>query len=293
VPQLALEGDPAVPLEDALVLDDAADVERLRAEHEQGTPIVVRASDAQGVVRALARPEVAAVVVPTVSSLGGDLATRVAAAVLESRLGAGSRRSLYLPGNVRQVVDHPGETIVLRRSDYLALGEAGVPEEQRVTWLADRGRRTIYTPDTFVSAPPPPIVRPHLESTFRHGRERGAAARRSRGASLSGATAVSVAPVAAATGGVVLIVVAGKARSVGLALVLAYGAALLASGAHAAARFRSPTVGLLQPLAVVATQATYLAGFLRGLSERPRPRRRPGRDRRPRPPPLRASDPSL
>jgi hypothetical protein len=64
VPQLVVEGDPAVPLDQALVLEDAEDVGRLRTEHELGTPIVVRAADAQSVVRALARPEVAAVVVP-------------------------------------------------------------------------------------------------------------------------------------------------------------------------------------------------------------------------------------
>ncbi len=64
VPEIALEGDPAVPLAEALVLDDVADGERLREAHEQGTPVVVRAADADGIVRALARPEVASVVVP-------------------------------------------------------------------------------------------------------------------------------------------------------------------------------------------------------------------------------------
>jgi hypothetical protein len=64
VPELAVEGDPAVPLEDALVLDDVSDVERLRAAHERGTPVVVRAASAAEVLAALARPEVAAVLVP-------------------------------------------------------------------------------------------------------------------------------------------------------------------------------------------------------------------------------------
>jgi hypothetical protein len=64
VPELALEGDPAVPAEEALVLDDVSDVARLREAHEQGTPVVVRADSAEEVVVALARPEVAAVLVP-------------------------------------------------------------------------------------------------------------------------------------------------------------------------------------------------------------------------------------
>ena len=64
VPQIAVEGDPAVPLDQALVLDDVADVARLRQAHEAGTPVVVRASTSEQVKAALARPEVASVVVP-------------------------------------------------------------------------------------------------------------------------------------------------------------------------------------------------------------------------------------
>ena len=59
-----MEGDPAVPLDEALVLDDVSDRDMLRAAHEQGKPVVVRAGDAAAVKAALARPEVASVVVP-------------------------------------------------------------------------------------------------------------------------------------------------------------------------------------------------------------------------------------
>ena len=51
-------------MDDALVLDDVSDDERLHAEYEKGTPIVVRARTAEEVRRALARPEVASVLVP-------------------------------------------------------------------------------------------------------------------------------------------------------------------------------------------------------------------------------------
>jgi hypothetical protein len=64
VPAIAVEGDPAVPLEEALVVDGVGDVERLREAHERGTPVVVRARTAEAIVEALARPEVAAVLVP-------------------------------------------------------------------------------------------------------------------------------------------------------------------------------------------------------------------------------------
>ena len=66
VPEIVVEGDPAVALEEPLVLDD--DRDRLRRAHEAGTPVVVRADTAQPVREALARPEVASVVVPVSAS---------------------------------------------------------------------------------------------------------------------------------------------------------------------------------------------------------------------------------
>jgi len=64
VPEIAIEGEEDLPPADPLVLDDVADVERLREAHEKGTPVVVRASNAEAVQAALERPEVACVLVP-------------------------------------------------------------------------------------------------------------------------------------------------------------------------------------------------------------------------------------
>ena len=65
VPEIAVEGDADVPIdEDTLVLDSVEDVDALRAAHEEGRPVVVFAGTAAEVLRALARPEVASVVVP-------------------------------------------------------------------------------------------------------------------------------------------------------------------------------------------------------------------------------------
>jgi hypothetical protein len=64
VPEVVVEGDPHVSLDEALVLEDVTDVERLREAHERGTPVVVRATSEEAVVRALERPEVACVLVP-------------------------------------------------------------------------------------------------------------------------------------------------------------------------------------------------------------------------------------
>ena len=71
VPELALEG--SLDVEGALVLDDVHDDAQLRDAHAQGTPVVVRASTPEAVKEALARPEVASVLVPTEQLLGIDL----------------------------------------------------------------------------------------------------------------------------------------------------------------------------------------------------------------------------
>ena len=62
VPEIAAEGE--LDVEGALVLDDVTDEERLREAHAAGTPVVVRAADAESVTAALGRPEVACVLVP-------------------------------------------------------------------------------------------------------------------------------------------------------------------------------------------------------------------------------------
>ena len=62
VPEIAVEGE--LELGDALVLDDVSDKAALRSAHEQGKAVVVRADSAETVKAALARPEVAAVLVP-------------------------------------------------------------------------------------------------------------------------------------------------------------------------------------------------------------------------------------
>jgi glycosyltransferase involved in cell wall biosynthesis len=210
-------------------------------------------------------PGVAAVVAPTVSPKETGFREQVASAVLESRLGGGSRRSRFLPGNVRVVADFPADGVVVRRSDYLDALDAHVPDGDLVSWLAARGRTAIYTPDTSISAAPPPVLVPHLWATIRQARSRGSTARATHGSSLSVATAFSVGPFVAALAAVVLVALGGTARTVGFVVLAAYGIGLVVTSALAALRFRSLAVGVLTPGAVVLTQCAYVAGFARGL----------------------------
>lgn len=64
VPEIAVEGDPAVPVEGALVVDGVEDVAALEEAHRAGRPVAVRCADEAAVRRALARPEVSCALVP-------------------------------------------------------------------------------------------------------------------------------------------------------------------------------------------------------------------------------------
>jgi hypothetical protein len=64
VPELAVEGDPAVPAQEALLVEGVGDLQLIAEAFEAGRPVVVRAASPEEVRAALARPEVAAVLVP-------------------------------------------------------------------------------------------------------------------------------------------------------------------------------------------------------------------------------------
>ncbi|HSC49395.1 MAG TPA: hypothetical protein VLD16_03950 [Gaiellaceae bacterium] len=62
VPEIAVDGE--LDVEGALMLDDVSDEAALKEAHDRGRPVVVRADSAEAVKSALARPEVASVLVP-------------------------------------------------------------------------------------------------------------------------------------------------------------------------------------------------------------------------------------
>ena len=70
VPEIALEGE--LELDEALVLDAPED-DALKLAHEQGRPVVVRASTPEEVKAALSRPEVAVALVRDRALLDLDL----------------------------------------------------------------------------------------------------------------------------------------------------------------------------------------------------------------------------
>jgi Trk K+ transport system NAD-binding subunit len=71
VPEIALEG--TIDLDQALVVDDASDLDRIHAAHVEGTPVVVRATTTDEVLEALSHGEVACALVRDPQLLEVDL----------------------------------------------------------------------------------------------------------------------------------------------------------------------------------------------------------------------------
>ncbi len=64
VPEIAVEGEDDIPLDDALVLDGVDEVGRLEEAHAKGVPVISVPQTPSRSRAALERPEVACVLVP-------------------------------------------------------------------------------------------------------------------------------------------------------------------------------------------------------------------------------------
>jgi glycosyltransferase involved in cell wall biosynthesis len=218
----------------------------------------------------LANPRIAAVVVPSMTSAHGSLRERAAAALEESWLGGGSHYFRFTPGNLRFVRQYPGTNVVARRDYCLELPEQDLHPARVCAALTGRGRLVLYTPETVVVAPRPPLFRAHLEGTAAAGRTRGEAIRSFR---VRGITAASVPPLgllAFVVLGWPLALAGGGWRLIWLSFLLAYATVVAATGLLAALRFHSLRVGTLAAVGVVAVHLTYAVNVLRGIVKRSR-----------------------
>lgn len=211
----------------------------------------------------LARAEVDAVVTSALAPSSGSALARAAAAVQESRLGGGSLYFRFTPGNLRVVGDYPAEAILLRREAYLALG-LDVPTHELAARITERGGTVVYTPETVVVAPVPPLFLPHLRRIGEYGRLRGRALR-TRGLRAARPSTVLALAVSLLVVTAPLVVLGGWPERVWLAAVLGYVAVLVLSALVAALRFRSVQVGALALLAFPVTHAVYTVALVRGV----------------------------
>jgi glycosyltransferase involved in cell wall biosynthesis len=215
----------------------------------------------------LRRGDVAAVVVAKVAPHEGSLRSRAAAASSESRLGGGSLYFRFTPGNLRYVDDFPGGSIVVDKERYLALGDTVSPQDVAAR-LTARGDSVLYTPETVVVGPAPPLFRPHLGVTFAYGRRRGGEVRRRGIRAVRRSTLLPVALVGFLAIVPAALLAGGLLRTVWVVAAVAYAVSVVVGAAFAAFSSRSFAVGGLVAVGLVLTHLTYAAGFLRGLIAR-------------------------
>jgi glycosyltransferase involved in cell wall biosynthesis len=221
----------------------------------------------------LARPEVAAVVVPTMTPADGPTRELAAGAVWESRLGGGSLHFRFTPGNLRFVKLFPAHTVVVRRADYLGLAPESCSEHELIRALNERGKKVVYTPDTVVVRREPPLFGPHLAKAAAFGSGRGRDVRLGGPRTLRPLTLAPLALLTFAAASIPLAASGPAGRRFAATGWALYGAAVGVGAAAAGLRFRSARVGGLTAVGSVATHLTYggsfLAGFLRGSRQRP------------------------
>ena len=210
-----------------------------------------------------AQREIAAVVTPQLSPPTGDLRTRAAASIAESRLGSGSLNFRFKPGSIRFTADFPARSFLVRRDRFLELDPA-IPLDQVVLELEAVGGRTFYLPDASITLPSAPLFRSHLRRIGSYGFARGLVVNR-RGIS-------SLRPSSLATVGLLIWVLFGWLLvAVGLTdLWLAgwalYTVAVAWAGFFGGLRFRSFRVGVMTAVGLVPTHLVFAVAFLSGVA---------------------------
>ena len=136
--------------------------------------------------------------------------------------------------------------------------------EELVSELTARGLDVLYTPESVVASPAPPLVAPHLRAVAAYGGSTAQAIRRRRLAAVRPGTAVLVFGLPwLMLGWLPGLALPGVLR-VWVVSLAAYALLLVGGGVVAALKFRSPAVGLVTAPALVATQVAYLVGLIRG-----------------------------
>jgi glycosyltransferase involved in cell wall biosynthesis len=210
-------------------------------------------------------PYVAAVTMAAMAPSEEAARARAAAAIWESRLGGGALHYRFMPGNIRVVRDFPASNMLIRREDF-ETAVADDPNDERIfERLAQLGRITLYTPDTFVLRSVPPLFRAHLRQVAEYGRARGLTVRARGREALRVSTLLPLAIVGGALAAVPALLAGGIWAIAWLLTLVAYVGVVAVAAVLAALRLRSLRVGALTSVGIPLTHLTYAAALVRGL----------------------------
>jgi glycosyltransferase involved in cell wall biosynthesis len=214
----------------------------------------------------LARGEIVAVACAKIAPLDISPLERAAAAVDESRIGAGLGYFRYTPGNVRFVRDFATHSMIIRRAAFLELN----PEldlNDVIAALAASGGRVLYTPETVIVVTPPRLFSPHLRVVADRGRNSVRGLRRGT-FSWVHATLMFLAATLFGVSTILALALGGAWTDLLVTLLVLYAVAVGVAAAAAGLRHQSIIVGLLTALAIPCTHGVWALGFVRGVFDR-------------------------
>ncbi|MBA2567915.1 MAG: glycosyltransferase [Actinobacteria bacterium] len=215
-----------------------------------------------------ANSRIAAVVTPSLAPAHGSVRERAAAALQESWLGGGSHYFRFTPGNLRFVKQFPGANLVARRAYLEELPEPELHPDRIIAALTGRGRFVLYTPETVLVQPRPPLFRPHLAPVAALGRSRGRAIRKQGRRGLSGAALPPLALLTFFVAGWALALLGGVWLVAWGLVWAAYVALVLLNALLGGLRFRSVRVAALACVGSIAVHLTYATALVLGLIRR-------------------------
>lgn len=190
---------------------------------------------------------------------------------LASVLGSGGSAYRFRSGRKRDVDDFPSMNLLVRRSDFLAVGGFNSPywpgEDTELCrkLISNLGKRIVYEPDAVVYHHRRPVFVAHLRQQARYGLHRGYFARRFAGNSRRLAYAVPTIFTLGIVIGPVFALTSGLGMALYVAAIGLYCGALLVTGAWVWWHERSLWVVTLTLGAIFSTHITYGVAYVKGL----------------------------
>jgi glycosyltransferase involved in cell wall biosynthesis len=221
----------------------------------------------------------------TVAAVGGPGVTppsdgfwkQVSGWVFASRLGSGGARNRYLPvGGVRDVDDWPSMNLLVRASDFAAVGGfdceyfPGEDTKLCLELVYRLGKRIVYEPRAMVLHHRRDLFWGHYRQVGRYGQHRGHFVRRLPETSRRPVYFAPTALVALIVTYPVVLIAVPRLAGVWRVVLGAYLFALAATAVEVAAGSRSASVGVASAMGVMLTHLWYGAQFAVGLASQPR-----------------------
>lgn len=208
---------------------------------------------------------------PGVTPPSNDSRQRSSGWALASALGSGGSAYRFRSGRRRDVDDFPSMNLLVRKSDFLAVGGFDSPywpgEDTELCrkLISNLGKRIVYEPDAVVYHHRRPVFVAHLRQQARYGLHRGYFARKFAGNSRRIAYALPTIFTIGIVLGPVFALLSGLGMALYIAVMSLYCGALFATGVWVWWHERDLWVVMLTLAAIFSTHIAYGIAYIKGL----------------------------